>query len=401
MSLGKILVAVTGSIASYKAATLVRLLVKNGYEVRVLMTKSAQDFVTPLLFQTLSKSEVFADINDNQAWNNHVELGLWADLMVVAPCTANTLAKLAGGLCDNIVTACYLSARCPVMVAPAMDLDMWTHPSTQRNLNQLVADGVQVIQPEYGELASGLVGTGRMPEPEHLYNVIKEALIAPSAVWLGKKVMITAGPTFEAIDPVRFIGNRSSGKMGLALADRLAQLGAKVTLVCGPVTQTCQNPKVQLISVQSAEDMYKACLSVFPDCDLAIMAAAVADYTPQQVSDVKIKKKDEVFNLPLVRTKDIAFHLGQLKQKGQIIIGFALETHQELENAQEKLKKKNFDLVVLNSLNDKGAGFSHDTNKITIITPDLPPISYPLKSKDEVAADIISFAERFFSKNNK
>lgn len=385
----KILLALSGSIAVYKAAFLVRLLIKQGAEVRVVMTASATKFVTPLTFSTLSKNPVYSEVSSADGWNNHVELGLWADLMLVAPATANTLARMANGLCDNMLLATYLSSRCPVFFAPAMDLDMWEHPSTQKNIAQLLSYGNLLIPVEEGELASGLVGKGRMAEPENIVRYLEQHFQVKSEEPLkGKKVLITSGPTVEAIDPVRFISNHSTGKMGTAIADELASQGAEVVLVSGPVSVVAQHPNVKTIKVRSAAEMYKAAMKEFPTTDIAILAAAVADYTPTTVADHKIKKKEGEMFIPLKRTKDIAAELGKIKKTGQLMVGFAMETNDILNNAQRKLAKKNLDFIVLNSLLDKGAGFGHDTNKVTFIERNGTVIRFELKTKKEVAKDI-------------
>jgi phosphopantothenoylcysteine decarboxylase / phosphopantothenate---cysteine ligase len=407
----KIILAVSGSIAAYKAAFLTRLLVKAGAEVQVLMTESATHFITPLTLGTLSKRPVFKEIVSESAWNNHVELGLWADAMIVAPATATTLAKMAHGICDNIITATYLSARCPVFVAPAMDLDMWVHGANARNLDLLRGDKVSIIPVGHGELASGLVGDGRMAEPEEIIEYINNFLYEkeqsldnqqvknlPFTIHhsqlkqdlVGKKIMVTAGPTYEALDPVRFIGNRSSGKMGFSIVKELAARGAEVHLIVGPaIMPTDLPPSVSVVKIESAAQMFAASTTLFPQCDAAILAAAVADYRPKVVSDVKIKKKEGEMTLELEKTPDIAAALGQLKQPHQRIIGFALETNNEFENAVGKLKRKNFDAIVLNSLRDAGAGFSGDTNKISIIFDEKNVRNFDLKSKDDVAIDIV------------
>jgi len=383
----KIILCITGSIAAYKAAFLTRLLIKAQAEVRVIMTPSACAFVSPLTLSTLSKHEVHTEVSDGNSWNNHVELGLWADAMVIAPCTATTLGKMANGIADTMLVATYLSAKCPVYIAPAMDLDMWIHPSTKLNISKLESYGNGIIPVGNGELASGLSGEGRMAEPEVIVEYLENKL-AQKQDLLGKKVIVTAGPTYEAIDPVRFIGNRSSGKMGLAIAEACANRGAKVDLILGPSRLTSNHPNVTTTNVVSAEDMYQAAVGRFDDCDVAVMAAAVADYTPQTVSDIKIKKKEGDLNIPLKRTKDIAGHLGSVKEN-QLLIGFALETNDEISNANRKLQKKNLDFIVLNSLNDEGAGFQHDTNKIRIIKSNGESQDYPLKSKTDVAIDIV------------
>ena len=387
----KIILGVCGSIAAYKSALLVRLLVKEGAEVKVIMTASASDFITPLTLSTLSRNPVYSRFvkDDTGQWNNHVDLGLWADLMVIAPASANTLAKMANGLCDNLLLATYLSARCPVYIAPAMDLDMYMHPATQRNLSLLKDYGNSIIDATHGELASGLVGQGRMAEPEEILQEVKSFFDKKKAL-TGKKVLITAGPTYEAIDPVRFIGNHSSGKMGYALAHHMALNGAQVTLVSGPSQQSVDHENIELVKVTSAREMYDACMQYFPDADIAVLSAAVADYKPAHTADQKIKKKTNSLTLELVKTQDIAASLGKLKKNGQFTVGFALETENELDNAQNKIKSKNFDLIVLNSLNDKGAGFGHDTNKISIIDKQNNVRNFELKSKTDVAKDIIN-----------
>ena len=386
----KIILGVTGSIAAYKAAFFVRLMVKAGAEVKVIMTKASKDFITPTTLATLSKNPALSEFTRNEAgeWNNHVDLGLWADAMIIAPASANTLGKMANGLCDNLLLATYLSARCPVFFAPAMDLDMYQHPSVLHNIEKLKGYGNHLIEAEHGELASGLVGTGRMAEPEHMVTVLEQFFSGKPLD--NKRVLITAGPTYEAIDPVRFIGNHSTGKMGFALAEEAANQGAKVTLVAGPTHLSTQHPNIDLVRVRSGKEMYEACLEVNGNADVNILAAAVADYTPKEVAEQKIKKKTDEMSLELVKTTDIAKELGARKHNGQINVGFALETTSEEENAKEKIRKKNFDLIVLNSLNDKGAGFGHDTNKISIIDKENKIRKYELKSKKEVAKDIIN-----------
>ncbi|MCA6073915.1 bifunctional phosphopantothenoylcysteine decarboxylase/phosphopantothenate--cysteine ligase CoaBC [Fulvivirga sedimenti] len=396
----RILLGVCGSIAAYKAAYLTRLLVGEGAEVKIIMTASSRTFITPLTLATLSKNPVLTDFekNDSGEWNNHVELGLWADLMVIAPASANTLAKMASGLCDNLLLATYLSAKCPVVIAPAMDLDMYAHPSTTSNINTLKSYGNEIIAAEFGELASGLVGNGRMAEPETIVTVISDTLKKKSPQnkpLQGKQVLITAGPTHEAIDPVRFIGNHSSGKMGFAIAQACADAGAHVTLVTGPTSLSIQNPSVHVIRVVNASDMYDAAASVFDHANIIILAAAVADYKPAKTAEQKIKKTEGSLSLELTKTVDIAAKLGAKKKEGQIIVGFALETENEKSNAAGKLKKKNFDLIVLNSLNDAGAGFGHDTNQITILDKHNHQQTFPLKSKTEVAHDILDAIIKF------
>ncbi|MBF6607655.1 MAG: bifunctional phosphopantothenoylcysteine decarboxylase/phosphopantothenate--cysteine ligase CoaBC [Flavobacterium sp.] len=388
----KVLLGVSGGIAAYKTAALVRLLIKAGAHVQVVMTPASKDFVTPLTLATLSKNPVYSNFydqeNDEAQWNNHVELGLWADLMLVAPATANTLSKMANGNCDNLLIACYLSAKCPVYFAPAMDLDMYKHPTTLSSLELLQQFGNKMIPAESGELASGLSGEGRMAEPENILDFIERDLIA-KLLLRGKKIMITAGPTYEAIDPVRFIGNHSSGKMGFEIAKCAAQNGAEVILISGPTHLQIDNSLIQLIRLQTAEEMFEACHQYFSECDVAIAAAAVADYRPKSAKSQKIKKQESDIVLELEKTKDILASLGSLK-KDQFLIGFALETENEIENAQNKIRKKNLDLIVLNSLNDSGAGFGGDTNKVTFIDKDFNSESMTLKSKEDVAADIIN-----------
>lgn len=386
----KIIVGVTGSIAAYKSAMLVRLLVKAGAEVRVVMTPAAKDFITPLTLSTLSKNPVLTEfIRDRTGqWNNHVELGLWADAIVIAPASANTIAKMANGLCDNLLLAIYLSARCPVFFAPAMDLDMLQHPSTKRNIQTLISYGNQIIDPGFGELASGLTGSGRMAEPEGIMARL-ERILAEKKRLAGKKVLVTAGPTHEAIDPVRFIGNHSSGKMGFAIAEALAAEGAEVDLVTGPTQQHTEHPSIRVKAVVSAEEMFNACNQMFPTSDITVLSAAVADYKPVDPASQKIKKKEGNLMLELTKTHDIAASLGKIKHNDQVMVGFALETEQEHANALKKLESKNFDLIVLNSLNDHGAGFGFDTNKVTIIDRKKQPQVFELKSKKEVAQDIV------------
>ncbi|CAN5191565.1 bifunctional phosphopantothenoylcysteine decarboxylase/phosphopantothenate--cysteine ligase CoaBC [soil metagenome] len=387
-----ILLGITGSIAAYKCAFLVRLLVKQGANVRVVMTAAAQQFITPLTLSTLSKNPVLTEYADeNGNWNSHVELGLWADVMLIAPASANTLAKLAHGLCDNLLTATYLSTRCQVVVSPAMDLDMYQHPSTLNNLKKIRSFGNLVIPATNGELASGLVGEGRMAEPEDIITFLEEHVFYPHQdVLKGKKVLITAGPTVEAIDPVRYISNHSTGKMGFALAQQFIQMGAEVTLIKGPTLQQPQlSGNVTVIEVGSAAEMFDATTRAFTGKDITVMAAAVADYTPADVAERKIKKDGQNLELQLVKTRDILAELGRNKAPGQILVGFALETNDEEQHAQEKLKKKNLDLIVLNSLRDPGAGFGHDTNRVTLLNNKGEKKQFELKSKNEVALDII------------
>ena len=384
----RIILGISGSIAAYKSASLTRLLVKRSAEVQVLMTASAADFIAPLTLSTLSKRPVFTGVHSAEGWNNHVELGLWADALVIAPASANTLAKMAQGICDNILSAVYLSARCPVFVAPAMDVDMWRHPATQENIRLLESRGVQVIPVGYGELASGLVGDGRMAEPEEIVAFLDEKLRA-GATLAGKKALVTAGPTYEALDPVRFIGNFSSGKMGIAIAESLARRGAEVELVLGPTHLRPSNAAIRVTEVVSALEMYEACAARFPEADITVLAAAVADYRPAQYATSKIKKKDSELQLPLEKTRDIAAALGKEKKAGQMLVGFALETEDEEAHALQKMQKKNFDFIVLNSLRDPGAGFGHDTNKIRIFRADGTAVNFELKSKTRVAEDIV------------
>ncbi|MBP9186831.1 MAG: bifunctional phosphopantothenoylcysteine decarboxylase/phosphopantothenate--cysteine ligase CoaBC [Bacteroidia bacterium] len=386
----KILVGVTGSIAAYKAATLIRLLVKQGAQVKVIMSDGAQDFITPLTLSTLSKNPVYHKfiLNDAGEWTNHVELALWADCLLIAPATANTIAKMAHGLCDNLLLATYLSAKCVTYVAPAMDLDMFAHASTQHNLATLKSYGNMVLPVAHGELASGLIGAGRMIEPEEICTYLQTHL-ASTQILKNKKVLVTAGPTYENIDPVRFIGNHSSGKMGFAIADEFARNGADVTLITGPTDLVTNNKNITRIDVTSADEMYQHTLKCFTKSTIAVMSAAVADYTPEKVSISKIKKSGDELHLKLKKTKDILAELGQQKTKKQILVGFALETNNELENAKQKLVKKNLDFIVLNSLRTKGAGFGFDTNKVTIIDKLGKKTDFKLKSKTEVAHDIV------------
>jgi phosphopantothenoylcysteine decarboxylase/phosphopantothenate--cysteine ligase len=389
----KILLGVCGSIAAYKSAHLVRLFIKAGAQVRVVMTPASTDFITPLTLATLSKNEVALRFSEPDGhWHNHVELGLWADAFVIAPASANTLAKLANGICDNLLSAVYLSARCPVFFSPAMDLDMWKHPATQSNMEKLKSYGNHIIPVNSGELASGLYGEGRMAEPEEIIEHLQQFLAAhiSSEELKGKKVLITAGPTLEPIDPVRYISNHSTGKMGFALATEFVNRGAEVVLVKGPTATYPAIGGVKVVEVNTAAEMYDAAHLEFAKSDITVMAAAVADYTPAHVNEHKIKKNGNDLNLELVKTKDILQALGAKKKAGQTLVGFALETQNEVDNALQKMKKKNLDLVVLNSLNDKGAGFGHDTNKITVIDRAGKQQRYELKSKAEVARDIVN-----------
>ena len=387
----KVLLGVTGGIAAFKTAALVRLFVKSGAEVRVVMTPSAKEFITPLTLSTLSRNEVLSSFIDeedeNATWNNHVELGLWADFMLIAPATASTLSKMSSGNSDNLLLATYLSAKCPVFFAPAMDLDMYRHPSTKNSFKVLQDYGNVMIPAGTGELASGLTGEGRMAEPEEIIIFLEDHFTKDLPL-KGRKVVITAGPTYEAIDPVRFIGNHSSGKMGYEIAKSAAALGAEVTLISGPTHLTLEDKNIRLLRVTSTRDMYEASHANFGKADVFIAAAAVADYRPKTVADQKIKKNEDSLTLELTKTEDILKSLGEIK-KQQKLIGFALETNNEVENARKKLKKKNLDFIVLNSLNDEGAGFKSDTNKISIIYPE-KKIDFHLKSKTEVAQDIIA-----------
>lgn len=383
-----ILLGVTGGIAAYKIPLLVRLLKKSGANVRVLLTPAAHRFVTAETLGVLSGNPVYTDFFNEETgeWNNHVELGIWPDLMVVAPATSNSISKMANGVADNLLLTTYLSARCPVLLAPAMDLDMYLHQSLKRNLDILAKDGCTIIEPETGELASGLVGQGRMAEPENIFATISK-LLAPEISLEGKKILVTAGPTHENIDPVRFIGNYSTGKMGFAIAEAFLQAGAEVHLVTGPVALP-DIEHVHMVRVNSAVEMLDACTQLFPEMDAAVMSAAVADYRPAEVATEKIKKKTEELHIHLVKNPDILATLGSLKNKEQVLVGFALETENELENAKEKLNRKNLDLIVLNSMRDAGAGFGHDTNKITLID-EKEARELPLKSKKDVAKDIL------------
>ena len=387
---GHILLGVTGGIAAYKAAILVRNFIKAGYEVRVLMTPFAKHFITPLTMATLSKNPVFSEFYnpENGDWNSHVDLGLWADAFVIAPATANTIAKMANGIADNLLLTTYLSAKCPVFFAPAMDLDMYKHPATQKNISTLTMRGNIVIDAESGELASGLEGKGRMAEPDKIFSIVDDFLSRKND-FEGKKVLVTAGPTYEHIDPVRFIGNYSSGKMGFAIAEEFARRGAEVFLIAGPVKLDTPHSRIKRIDVTSAEEMWHQCEKIFPQTDIAILSAAVADYKPVTKSDTKIKKNSDRFVLELEKNPDIAQNLGQMKKNGQITVGFALETDNEFDNAVKKLKKKNLDFIVLNSLKDKGAGFNTDTNKVKFIHKDGTVKNFELKMKTEVAHDIV------------
>lgn len=385
----KIILGVCGGIAAYKSALITRLLIKSGAEVKVIMTNSAKAFITPLTLGTLSKNSVHSALYNSETgeWINHVSLGMWADAILIAPLTANTLQKLATGACDNLLTSVYLSSRCPVVLAPAMDLDMYVHPSVKRNMETLENDGCKIIQATDGELASGLSGVGRMAEPEDICKYL-ESLLHESAPLKGKRVLISAGPTYEAIDPVRFVGNHSSGKMGIALAENALLMGAEVTLVCGPTTLN-SNQKIHRINVTSAEEMANSIFNFQQQAEIIIMAAAVADYRPKMVASQKIKKSTESLTIELVKTTDILLQLGKSKSKNQLLVGFALETENELENAKLKLKSKNLDLIVLNSMQTKGAGFGTDTNYVTLVDKNFKTEHSGLHSKDKIATFIL------------
>lgn len=395
----KILIAISGGIAAYKMNYLVRDFIKNGADVKVILTPSAENFVSKVTLSTLSKNPVFSDFYDeNGTWNSHVELGLWADIMLVSPCTANTLAKMVHGICNNLVISTYMSAKCPVFIAPAMDLDMYAHPSTQENLVKAEKFGHVVIPAEFGELASGLTGQGRLAENETILQEIEEFFTKSQPKTLeGKTVLITAGPTYEAIDPVRFIGNHSSGKMGFSIAEEAEKRGAKVILISGPTAQKTNNENIEIHKVTSAKEMYDEVFKHYENCDIAIMSAAVADYTPKFVAKEKIKKSEAEFTIELVKNPDILKTMGE-KKSHQFLVGFALETQNEEENAKGKLEKKNLDMIVLNSLKDEGAGFQKDTNKIKIITK-TEQKEFSLKSKEDVAKDILNFVEEKFNKS--
>lgn len=391
----KILLGVCGSIAAYKSAFLIRLLIKAGASVKTIMTSSATAFITPLTLSTLSKNPVLIEFTEKDSWNNHVELGLWADMMLIAPASANTIAKMATGICDNLLLATYLSARCPVIIVPAMDEDMWKHPSTKKNMESLIGYGNKIISVEHGDLASGLIGEGRMAEPEVILRFLKSQLRKGNEKYSfkkklqGKRVLVTAGPTQEPIDPVRYISNYSSGKMGVSIANELAENGAQVTLIMGPSEISLSNPKIKIIYIQTAREMLAVCIKEFRKTDITVMAAAVADFTPMVSFKEKIKKDGKPPIMKFVNTKDILKELGKLKTKNQILIGFALETENEIINAKKKLKEKNLDAIIVNSLKDKGAGFRYDTNKITIIDKHNKITAFELKTKKEVASDII------------
>lgn len=386
----KIIIGITGGIAAYKINYLVRDFVKAGAEVRIVMTKPTEDFVSPLTLSTLCRNKVYTDFYDeNKTWNNHVELALWADVMLIAPCTANTLAKIANGICDNFLMAVYMSAKCPVIIAPAMDLDMYAHPAVTRNLIIIESFGHKIIPAEYGELASGLIGQGRLAELETIFRTVGNEFTDTDAAFAGKKILITAGPTYENIDPVRFIGNHSSGKMGFDLAKEAAKRGAEVTLISGPSSQKTDDKNIDVYRVTSAQEMFDEVFKHYENTDIAIMSAAVADYTPKIKATEKIKKNDDELTIELIKNKDILRTMGE-KKTHQFLVGFALETQNEEENAKGKLVKKNLDMIVLNSLRDEGAGFANATNKIKIFTP-TEEQSFTLKSKEEVARDILNF----------
>ncbi|MEO1434518.1 MAG: bifunctional phosphopantothenoylcysteine decarboxylase/phosphopantothenate--cysteine ligase CoaBC [Bacteroidota bacterium] len=383
-----VLLAISGSIAAYKCAILTRLLIKQGAEVKVIMTPAATDFISPLTLSTLSKHPVLASVSTSEGWNNHVELGLWADVLIVAPATANTLAKMANGICDNMLLAVYLSARCPVCFAPAMDLDMWTHSSTKENVARLLRFGNHMIPVEHGELASGLVGKGRMAEPESICAFVNHLLESKKDLE-GTTFLMTSGPTRERLDPVRFISNRSTGRMGSAIAEELHRRGAKVIFITGIAKYVPSGENIRILQVESAQEMHDAALEHYPETDGCILTAAVADYRPAKIADQKIKKQEGEMSIQLERTPDIAKALGALKSKTQLNVGFALETHNEEQNAKGKLERKNFDLIVLNSLNDPGAGFAHATNKVSLLDKRGIVTKFELKSKQQVAVDIV------------
>jgi phosphopantothenoylcysteine decarboxylase / phosphopantothenate---cysteine ligase len=385
----KILIGISGSIAAYKIPILVRLLIKQGAEVQVIMTPAAKDFVSPLVLGTLTKQKVHIDLFNEDTWSNHVMLGRWADLFLIAPASCNTLAKMANGLCDNFLLATYMSATCPIMIAPAMDEDMWHHGTTKQNMARLKGLGYTVLDAQHGELASGLIGMGRMLEPEELATEISNYLKRSQRLQ-NVKALVSAGPTYENIDPVRFIGNHSTGKMGIAIAEKLANEGAQVNLVLGPSALSITHPNIKLTRVQSAAQMYDACHTHFKESDITVMSAAVADYTPIAVANEKIKKKEDTFTIELTKTKDILKSLGAIKADNQLLVGFALESVDEKAYALKKLEAKNADMIVLNSVRDEGAGFGHDTNKVTIFLKDGSEKSFELKSKQEVAQDIVN-----------
>lgn len=391
MAVGKILLGVTGSIAAYKAAYIIRFFIKSGAEVKVIMSPDATKFIAPLTLSTISRNPVFVGLTNEatEEWNNHIKLAHWADVLLVAPATANTISKFAHGLCDNILSAVYLSAVCPVYIAPAMDRDMLLHPSVKANLDILKTFGNTIIYPQFGELASGLIGEGRMEEPEIIFRKIMNDSGIKTGTLNNKNILITAGPTYESIDPVRYIANHSTGKMGYAIANEFAERGARVTLISGPTDLNLQHPNICLVSVTDAAEMHESVVKNFKECDIAILAAAVADYKPVKTTKNKIKKNDKNIFLELTNTIDILSELGKLKTKKQVLAGFSLETENEIKNAKQKLKSKNLDFIILNSLNDKGAGFKHDTNKISIIDRNNIIKSFELKHKSQVAKDIV------------
>lgn len=385
-----ILLGISGGIAAYKVANLIRLLVKEGADVKVIMTPLAKEFITPLTIATLSKNPILVDFYnpENGDWNSHVDLGLWADLFLIAPATANTMAKMTYGIADNLLLTSYLSARCPVMLAPAMDLDMYNHPATQHNIEALKQRGHIIVEAQTGELASGLVGKGRMEEPEGIFKAIENHFIEKGSL-SGKKVLVTSGPTYEPIDPIRFIGNRSSGLMGASIAQSLVQRGAQVVFVTGPSNHIPQHAQIDVYKVTTAHEMYEKCIELFPKCDAGVLAAAVADFSVKQIADHKVKREEGQLSIELMPTKDIAKELGATKRNDQLLVGFALETNDFQANALKKLQAKNFDFIVLNSANEEGAGFDVPTNRITIYSKGGQEISFPLKSKVEVANDIV------------
>jgi phosphopantothenoylcysteine decarboxylase/phosphopantothenate--cysteine ligase len=391
----KILIGITGSIAAYKAILLVRLLIKSGAEIKIVMTPAAIEFVSPLVLSVLSKNKVYIQWQEQNEWNNHVELGRWADIFIIAPLSCNTLSKMANGGCDNLLLAVYLSATCPVVVAPAMDEEMWHHPSTQKNINQLIAYGNKVIEVQDGELASGIIGQGRMAESEDIITYLEENLFRETAL-AGKKVLVSAGPTYETIDPVRFIGNRSSGKMGFAIAEAFYMKGADVVLVSGPTNEHTRFKGIKLKSIINANEMYDTCLQ-YGTSDIIVMSAAVADFTPIDVAGQKIKKTGDTLQLNLIKTKDILKQFGSERKPNQYIAGFALETENEISNAVKKLHEKNVDCIILNSMNDLGAGFEKETNKISIINKN-ETITFEVKSKKEVAEDIVKYISEKINK---
>lgn len=394
----KVLLAVCGSIAAYKSVFLVRLLIKAGAEVKVLLTQDATEFVAPLTFSTLSRNAVIVGLSNKGEWENHVALGLWADVLLIAPATCNTIAKMANGVCDSVVLAVYLSARCKVVVAPAMDVDMWLHPSTQRNIQLIRKDGVDVVSVQHGELASGLIGEGRMAEPEHLVAQLTYEVFRTDEL-KGRKVLVNGGPTYESIDPVRFLGNHSSGKMGFSLAKAFYKRGADVVLVSGPTKEKMPIERVQFIGVTSASEMHDACLEKLKESDIFVLSAAVADYTPVLVHNQKIKKKEGRISIELEKTKDILAAIGHAKRIDQYLVGFALETNDESQYARTKLKSKNADLIVMNSLRDEKAGFGHDTNRVVLFDKDGGEVDFALASKDQIADQIVSYIIHKFQKN--